>query len=220
MKKLIFILIFIFSFLFLSNSGTENINSGFMLGTYENPIIDSNMTIIQAMEGLSSQCPVNIKERQRLVTVKYYSFDNKIHQGQLLIDKDLVEDIILIFDLILSERFPIHSVIPISHISFRRNGRWDDNASMEANNSSGFNYRTIAGTQTLSKHATGRAFDINPVQNPYITSNAILPFNSVYNPRAPGTLTNDNIIVKTLIARGWTWGGNWTNLKDYQHFEK
>ncbi|MDR0320014.1 MAG: M15 family metallopeptidase [Treponema sp.] len=178
------------------------------------------MTYDQAFDGLPVNCPTHIKERQRLITVKYYSFDNKIHQGQLVIDVDLVEDIEFAFEEALKEEFPINSVIPISYESFRRNGRWDDDLSMEANNSSAFNYRTITGGQVLSMHARGRAIDINPMQNPYIRGRITLPANSVYNPEIEGTLTDDNVIVRTLVSRGWSWGGNWTALKDYQHLEK
>jgi hypothetical protein len=208
---LIFLLLFPLNSLY---SYDENI------GTYDNPIIDSDMSIEQAFQGLSSGCPRYIKDRQRLITVKYFSFDGRIHQGQLVIDKDLIDDIEFAFEEALKEEFPINSVIPISHADFRRNGMWDDDASMEANNSSGFNYRKITGGQNLSLHATGRAIDINPVQNPYIRNNVILPLYSFYDPEVSGTLTNDSVIVKSLVSRGWVWGGNWTDLKDYQHLEK
>jgi len=190
------------------------------IGTYDNPIIDSDMSINQAFQGLSSDCPQYIKDRQRLITVKYYSFDGKIHQGQLVIDKDLTDDIKFAFEEALKEKFPIYSVIPISHKNFRINEKWDDNASMEANNTSCFNYRKMTGSQNLSLHAYGRAIDINPVQNSYIKRNIILPANSIYNPLISGTLTNNSVIVRALISRGWTWGGNWSDLKDYQHLEK
>jgi hypothetical protein len=190
------------------------------IGTYDNPIIDSDMSIEQAFQGLSSGCPRYIKDRQRLITVKYFSFDGRIHQGQLVIDKDLIDDIEFAFEEALKEEFPIYSVIPISHADFRRNGMWNDNASMEVNNTSGFNYRKITGGQNLSLHATGRAIDINPMQNPYIRNNVILPLYSFYDPEVNGTLTNDSVIVKSLLSRGWVWGGNWTELKDYQHLEK
>ena len=213
MKNTIISFLILLSFLFFPASEE-------LIGTYEAPIIDSDMTYEQALDGLSVNCPIRIKERQRLVTVKYYSFDNKIHQGQLVIDIDLIEDIEFAFEEALKETFPINSVIPISHTSFRKNGIWDDDLSMEANNSSAFNYRTITGGQTLSMHARGRAIDINPLQNPYISGRIVLPPNSVYDPEVDGTLTDDNVIVRTLVSRGWSWGGNWTALKDYQHFEK
>jgi hypothetical protein len=189
-------------------------------GTLENPIPDSKMSMEEAFNGLGAACPKNIKERQKLISVKYYSFDGKIHQGQLIIDKDLVNDITLAFEQALKEKFPVYSVIPVSHPAFRKNGRWDDGLSMSANNSSSFNYRPVTGKSKLSLHAPGRAIDLNPMQNPYINGKNKLPKNSSYNTAAPGTLTKNSAFVRTLLARGWSWGGDWTALKDYQHLEK
>jgi hypothetical protein len=212
MRNILFTIIF--TSIFLTNLYPQN------TGTYEDPIIDSDMSTEQAFNGLSSKCPLYIKNRQCLITVKYFSFDGKIHQGQLVIDIDLTDDIEFAFEEALKEEFPIYSVIPMSDIRFRKNGGWDDNTSMEANNTSCFNYRRITGGRELSLHALGRAIDINPMQNPYIKGRIVLPGNSVYDPAVSGTLTNDSVIVKALISRGWIWGGNWTELKDYQHLEK
>ena len=44
----------------------------------------------------------------------------------------------------------------------------DDDASMAANNTSGFNCRRVAGQRSWSEHAYGAAIDLNPVQNPYV----------------------------------------------------
>jgi peptidoglycan LD-endopeptidase CwlK len=217
MKKIKYNTVFAVVFLVFPLCG---LYSDINFGTYENPIIDSEMTFKQAIQEFSSDCPQYIIDRQRLINVKYFSFDGKIHQGQLVIDVDLTDDVEFAFEEALKEGFPIYSVIPMSHADFRRKGRWDDNASMEANNTSCFNYRKITGGQNLSLHALGRAIDINPMQNPYIKKNVILPSNSIYDPTVNGTLTNDNVIVKTLVSRGWEWGGNWTGLKDYQHLEK
>ena len=217
MKKSVKAAVLLLSFLSLCGGDAEDIPD---IGTYENPIIDSAMSYEQALEGLSANCPLNIKNRQRLISVKYYSFDNKIHQGQLVIDRDLAEDIEFAFGEALKEKFPVFSVIPMSNVSFRKNGLWDDNLSMEANNTSCFNYRTITGSNIISLHASGRAVDINPMQNPYISGNTVLPANSVYDVGVRGTLTGESTIVRTLLSRGWEWGGNWTGLKDYQHLEK
>ncbi len=178
--------------------------------------IDSNMTRDGVLKNVNPLCPTEILERQKIISVKYFSFDNKIHQGQLVIDQDLVDDVRRIFDLALNLKFPIHSVIPISDPRFN----WDDNKSMEANNSSGFNYRVIAGTTKLSNHATGRAIDINPVQNPYIRNNIAEPNGATFDSKAPGTLTDAHPITKLFKELGWQWGGDWTSVKDYQHFEK
>ena len=191
-------------------------------GTMKRPIIDSRMSKQKAFDGLDPNCPPEIRRRQKIVKVRYFSFDGKIHRGQIVIDKDLVKDIKKIFKLALREKFPINSVIPISEMRFRKNGRWDDDLSMIANNTSAFNYRLKTGGTTLSNHATGRAIDINTVQNPYIKGNLILPPNGSYDPNAAGTLTAEHPIVKLFLKLGWTWGGFWKmpSATDYQHFEK
>jgi len=187
------------------------------LGTLQNPIIDSDMSLPEA---LRKESPPEFKARQRLVDVVYYSFDGKIHKGQLVIDGRLVEDIREVFRVALEYKFPIGSVIPISHDRFFKNGKWnEDDLSMLANNTSAFNYRVVTGGKSLSKHAYGFAIDINPLQNPYIKGKTVLPPNAVYDTLKPGTLVYDSPVVKTFIRLGWTWGGKWKSLKDYQHFE-
>jgi peptidoglycan LD-endopeptidase CwlK len=189
-------------------------------GTLKHPVTDSQMSKREAFDGLDPNCPSPIRLRQKIVKLKYFSFDGKIHQGQLVIDKDLVKDIKKVFKFALKEKFPINSVIPISDMRFRKNARWDDDLSMMANNTSAFNYRVKTGGGDLSNHAYGRAIDINTVQNPYVKGKLILPPNGIYNPNTAGTFTANNSIVKMFIALGWDWGGSWTRLQDYQHFEK
>ncbi|NOQ37050.1 MAG: hypothetical protein GQ569_14355 [Methylococcaceae bacterium] len=185
------------------------------LGTFEQPIIDSNMTEDEAMDNVESlNVPHYILRRQKLISVKYYSFDNKIHQGQLIMDERLTNDVIDIFKLALQEKFLIHSVIPITTFN------WDDDKSMAENNTSGFNYRKVEGKKTLSKHSYGQALDINPLYNPYIRNNKISPPKAVYDKNQVGTLTATSKLVKAFIKKGWTWGGNWKTMKDYQHFQK
>ena len=187
-------------------------------GSLQNPIIDSSVTLSEA---LKKYAPPEFQEKQGLVEVLYYSFDGKIHQGQLVIDKKLIEDIQEVFRAALEKKFPVASVIPISSDQFLKNGKWnEDEQSMLANNTSAFNYRTVTGVNSLSKHAYGFAIDINPLQNPYIKGSIVLPPGAVYDTRKPGTLSNDCPVVKTFMRLGWSWGGNWKSLKDYQHFEK
>src|SRR6266403_935212 len=189
-------------------------------GTSKHPIVDSRMTEGEAFDGLDLKCPPDIRKRQRVVKLKYYSSDGKIHQGQLVIDTELKNDIKKVFALALKARFPIYSVIPISDKRFRKDGRWDDELSMEANNTSAFNYREITGGGRLSNHAYGRAIDINTLQNPYIKDGIVLPHGAKYDPGIAGTFTSDHPIVRAFLQLGWDWGGNWTSPKDYQHFER
>lgn len=189
-------------------------------GTLKHPIIDSRMTEKEAFDGLDPKCPDEIRKRQRLVTVKYYSMDGLVHQGQLVLDADLADDVQRVFALALKERFPIRSVIPISDGRFRKEGRWDDELSMEADNTSSFNYREVTGGGRLSNHAYGRAVDINTFENPYVKGDTILPHGAHYDPKAAGTFTADSPIVREFLRLGWAWGGDWTSPRDYQHFEK
>ena len=184
------------------------------------PIVTSNMDRAEALEGLPDACPVAIRDRQELFTVEYLGFDGKVHLGQIVADRELVDDLKSVFRFAREANYPIQSVIPISHTRFRKDGRWDDDLSMEANNTSAFNYRKITGGTKLSMHALGRAIDINPMQNPYIRGEIVLPPDAKYNPKAPGTLTKDHVVVKAFLKLGWEWGGDWTTRKDYQHFEK
>ena len=188
------------------------------IGTMENPIVDSNITLVEA---LKKYAPPEFKIRQKLIEVLYYSFDGKIHRGQLVIEERLVKDIQEIFRVALRNKFPINSVIPISDKRFYNNGKYnEDDQSMLANNTSAFNYRQVTGGKKLSRHAYGFAIDINPIQNPYIKGKIVLPKGAVYDPSIPGTLTRSCPVVKTFKRLGWTWGGEWKSLKDYQHFEK
>lgn len=175
-------------------------------------VIDSNIDFEQAIAGIS--IPQSIVDNLRIVDVYYYGFDDKPHKGQLIVHKDVVLDIIEIFEFIRESRFPIEKVIPISRYD------WSDEKSMEDNNTSAFNYRFISGTRVISNHALGLAIDINPRLNPYIKNGDSLPKGCVYDQTKAGTITDESQLVKEFQQRGWNWGGHWKSLKDYQHFEK
>lgn len=70
----------------------------------------------------------------------------------------------------------------------------------------GYNYRNIAGTNTLSNHALGNAIDINPFDN--------VPG---FGGRAAANNYPSNIN-DIASANGLSWGGNWNN-PDSMHFE-
>lgn len=183
----------------------QNHNSEFL-------IIDSQLTFEEAIDGIS--IPQSIINNLVLVDVFYYSFDESLHKGQLLINKAVKQDIIEIFEFIKESRFPVDKAIPIVNYD------WSDEASLADNNTTAFNYRFVSGTRIVSNHAYGYAIDINPLQNPYIKRNKVIPEGAVYNPDVPGTITRNSQLVKEFKKRGWSWGGDWKSVKDYQHFEK
>lgn len=196
---------------------SERERDRFRDGSIERPILDSELTREQALD--YPACPPEILENQELLNLKYLSVDGQYHEGQLVIHRELAGDIKDLFNFIFTlpaeQRFPIKSVKPV--ILYNN----DDEASMVDNNSSGFNYRTIEGQDKLSNHAYGLAIDLNPQQNPVIIEGHVTePANGEYDPTQLGTLYEGHPIVEFLKARGWEWGGDWEQKKDYQHFAK
>lgn len=203
MKKLIYISLF-FSLVFFISA---------LPNAKDKVIIDSDMTFREAIKGTTA--PKNVVKSLVILKVRYYSFDEKLHQGQLVVHKAVKKDVEEIFDLILKLKFPVNKVVPI--VSYG----WNDNKSMADNNTSAFCYRFIANTKRLSNHSFGRAVDINPFNNPVIYSDGrISPKGAKYKPKNTGVFSAANPIVKAFIKRGWRWGGNFNSFKDYHHFDK
>lgn len=160
-----------------------------------------------------SFCPEEVLGSQRLLEIEYHSFDGDTHTGQLVVHRSICRSVQEIFQQLLSWRFPVASIVPISAFG------WDDKASMQANNTSGFNYRTIAGQEKISWHAYGLAIDINPWLNPCIENGVAVPQGALYDPTVPGAIVLDSEVVRLFETYGFEWGGKWTTLKDYQHFQ-
>lgn len=153
------------------------------------------------------------------VQLTYYGFDGKAHNGVLIVNRKLARQIVAIFRKLYQQRFPIARMQPV--YVFHGN----DERSMQANNTSAFNCRFKTGSQTrFSWHAYGRAIDINPMLNPYVKGNIVLPKNArtFINRRQNyrGLIKANGIVTKTFAHYGWRWGGSWRYRKDFQHFEK
>jgi Bacterial capsule synthesis protein PGA_cap/D-alanyl-D-alanine carboxypeptidase len=164
-------------------------------------------------------CPVGFADL-RLLTMRYLGFDGRPHIGQMVVHRRHARDIVTVFRELYDARFPIRRIQLIDTYD------GDDNRSMAADNTSAYNCRTVAGTSTFSDHAYGAAVDINPVENPYVTADAVLPAaGSRYvdvqrsaNADAPkGVIIANGVVVRAFARIGWKWGGVW-NEPDYQHF--
>jgi hypothetical protein len=178
-------------------------------------IIASNYTFEEAIAG--THAPQEIIDQLELFDVIYISTDGKLHQGQMLTNKSIAQDVREIFEFMLKQGFVIERVVPIVRYN------WCDKLSMAANNSSSFNYRTIAGTNQLSLHATGMAIDINPFFNPvrWKTQNRPNePEGAVHDPTVNGTLYPVHPVVEEFRRRGFRWGHTFTRFYDDHHFEK
>jgi len=169
-------------------------------------------------------CPRSILDSLEEVLVTYKDFSGTKKTSVIEVHASLATDVRDFFKHALSLGFPFTDVVRASDTPYH----FDDLLLMQANASSGFNYRLIAGTHTPSLHGLGRAIDINPRLNPYtsyvnsVVAN-IRPHNSTYDPSVNGTLTAQHPLVVFMKSRGWEWGGDWTKESgriDLHHFQK
>jgi len=174
-------------------------------------------TLRAAMTGVSWKpgCPVPL-EALRRVEFTHWGFDGEVHTGVLIAAADAEDVFRGVFRTAFEARFPMERVEPV----YLYDG--DDDRSMAANNTSAFNCRPVTGGRSWSQHAYGNAIDINPVQNPYVRGERVLPpEGSAYldrDPSVPGLLTADSPVTEAFLDQGWGWGGTWSASKDYQHF--
>ncbi|MEB4210048.1 M15 family metallopeptidase [Mycobacterium sp. 94-17] len=164
-------------------------------------------------------CPVD-PSRLRRVGVDHIGFDGRTHRGELIVHQDLVPDVVAIFAQLYRRGFPIEKIRTADHYPGA-----DDELSMEDDNTSAFNCRRIPGSGHWSRHAYGRAVDLNPRRNPCVYADGTFePHNAAqYVDRGrsdPGVLHDDDPVVRVFTDRGWRWGGHWRAPVDYQHFER
>jgi hypothetical protein len=172
----------------------------------------------ERMTGLSWRpgCPVGLGEL-RLLKVTHWGFDGRPHRGRLVVHRAHGRGVLRAMRRLYRLRFPIRRMRLVDAYGA------DDRRSMAADNTSAFNCRTVAGTTRWSEHAYGRALDLNPVENPYVTESGYVspPAGARFARRgrhAKGMVHRDGPVVVAFAAIGWEWGGNWAWPRDYQHF--
>ncbi len=160
-------------------------------------------------------CPVP-PEDLAYVTMTFHGFDGKSHTGEMIVAASVADDIVTVFEALHAARFPIEEMRLVTRADL------DAPPTGDGNNTAGFVCRPVTGGTAFSEHAKGLAVDVNPFHNPYIRGDRILPEQAVvYTDRTldrPGMIQPGDVAVEAFAAIGWTWGGDWTNLSDYQHF--
>ena len=155
--------------------------------------------------------------------VKYIDFEGRTQQGVMICNKTIAKDLSEIFAELYKAKYPIERIRPISEYGN------DDERSMQANNTSCYCYRTVEGSNKLSKHARGLAIDVNPLYNPCVKrkkDGTLLVQPSTGMPYVNRSkkfkykITQQDLCYKLFVKHGFKWGGAWRTLKDYQHFEK
>jgi hypothetical protein len=172
----------------------------------------------QTMTGRSWHpgCPVGLQEL-RLVRARFWGFDGRVHEGRIVVNRDVAHDVVVVLRRLYTARFPIRRMVPVDAYGA------SDYRSIEADNTSAFNCRAVDGTTRWSEHAYGRALDLNPIENPYVTASGTTSHaaSRPYLRRAPyrkGMAVEGGAVVRAFDAVGWGWGGRWSGARDYQHF--
>ena len=161
------------------------------------------------------------REDLRYLHVLHKDIDGNVLEGEMIVNKHIADDVLDILRALYENSYPIERMKLIDEYDA------DDERSMEDNNSSSFNFRFISHTTRISKHGLGLAVDINTLYNPYtkvvegeriiepVTGEPYLDRDASFDYKIePGDLCYN-----LFTEHGFEWGGNWTDRKDYQHFE-
>lgn len=181
-------------------------------------------SVFQVMKGKSYKDNCTVPRGDlRYVKVLHRNLKGENVLGELVCNKEIASDLLDIFRELYDARYPIERMVLIDNYNA------EDDPSMIANNSSCFNFRFVAGTTTLSNHSMGKAIDINPLYNPYVKKRVdgsyyVSPEQGrPYADRSKNfdyKIDHNDLCYKLFKKNGFTWGGDWISLKDYQHFEK
>jgi len=160
-------------------------------------------------------CPVT-RDQLAWLRLTFWGFDARRHTGELLVNAAVASDLDQVFRRLWEARFPLEQVLIVRSI--------DEEAppTGDGNGTGSFVCRAVTGGTSFSQHAYGLAIDVNTFQNPYQDEGVVLPeLASSYLDRGrvrPGMITAGGPVVAAFREIGWSWGGAWTTLKDYQHF--
>ena len=161
------------------------------------------------------------REDLRYLHVLHKDSDGNEHEGEMIVNRHIAEDVLEILRQLYEADYPIEKIRLIDEYDA------DDEASMEDNNSSAFNFRFISHTTRVSKHGLGLAVDINTLYNPYTKivdgERIIEPINGEpyldRNAEFPYKIDENDLCYQLFTEHGFECGGAWEDRKDYQHFE-
>lgn len=178
--------------------------------------------LFERMKGKSykDDCMLPLEDL-RYLHVLHKNKEGETLEGELVCNVHIAEAVLDIFKKLYEAKYPIEKVRLVDEYDA------DDERSMEDNNSSSFNFRFISHSTTVSKHGLGLAVDINTLYNPYVKmvdgKLSIEPVTAeAYTDRTKEfdyKINEGDLCYRLFVEHGFEWGGNWTNAKDYQHFE-
>lgn len=166
-------------------------------------------------ETWSPACPVALADLAYL-NVSFRGFDGLAHTGELVLAASEADDVVSVFRALFAAGYPIEEMrLPTTaDLAAPPTGDGNDTAALVC--------RAARGQTSWSAHAYGLALDLNPFLNPYSKGDVVLPERaSAYLDRTrtqPGIIHAGDLVVREFARIGWSWGGSWSSLKDYQHF--
>jgi D-alanyl-D-alanine carboxypeptidase len=170
-------------------------------------------------------CPVPLEDL-RILHFNYWGFDHTLDRGPLVVNASVAEDVLWVFKQLYEAEFPIKKVALATEFKparFEQHRRITSHRSVTAS----FNCRPVVTAlgpgSDYSQHSYGLAIDLNPVQNPYVTSDGFVR-NRAAEPylnrgrHLEGMIHQGDVAFRSFAAIGWEWGGHWSGDKDYMHF--
>ncbi|MBQ6920011.1 MAG: M15 family metallopeptidase [Synergistaceae bacterium] len=178
--------------------------------------IDDSLMARMKGKSYKDNCPIPVRDL-RYVHVLHKDLNGDTHEGELVCNVYIADDVLEIFKGLYEAGYPIEKVRLVDEYDA------DDETSMRDNNSSCFNFRFITQSTKISKHGLGLAVDINTLYNPYVKGEHVEPATAKeYTDRSkdfPYKIERGDLCFRLFSEHGFEWGGDWKSLKDYQHFE-
>ena len=168
-------------------------------------------------------CPVSLNDL-RYLQVTYRDFKGQRKTGEIIVHKEVAAEVKKIFGELYAIGYPVRQMRLVSDY------KGSDWQSIEADNTSAFNCRKATGSKHWSKHSYGKAIDLNSIENPYVSRSGHISHKASQQYRKrqhtkntsadKAVLLHNDKAVKIFKKYGWKWGGDWSGVKDYQHFSK
>ena len=170
-------------------------------------------------------CPLK-RDDLRYLRMLHRNAEGRPQRGEMIVNAAIADKVLHIFRRLYEAGYRIERMVLIDEYDA------DEEKSMNANNTSAFNFRFMTGSRTrISYHERGLAIDLNPLYNPYVKRRSdgkyhVEPskgrpyaFDRATRKDIPYRIDRNDLAYKLFTNAGFRWGGNWRTLKDYQHFE-
>ena len=192
--------------------------------TAASPPFRSSVTALPAslratMTGVSWRpgCPVGLDEL-RLVRASHWGFDGRLRTGRLIVHRDVASDVASVLRRLLRGAVPD----PADGAGRRLRRRVTSARSRPTTRRRSTAARSRARAVGRSTPTAGRSISTRsrtPTSTP--TARAPISASRPYlrrTPARPGMAVDGGAVVRAFATVGWSWGGSWTGVKDYQHF--